>query len=440
MRRALTNMIKQSTPKKRSKPHPKSTASRAKVTNRVVDAMGPYSIVWDTAVAGFCVRQWAAATTYAVKTRARGRQVTLVIGQHGSPWTPDTARAEAKRLLGEIAAGADPASERTREREMPLFSKLASRFMAEYVDKNTKPTTKIGYEVLIRLHMVPALGTRRLDAITDTDIERLHEKISAKSPTQANRTVAVLSKMFAWAIKRKIMPAGSLNPAKGVERNDERQSQRFLSSEEIARLGDAMAAAEADNSEHPSAINALRLLVLTGARKSEITTAKWSYYDAERGLLLLPDSKTGAKPIYLSPAALTVIDGLPRIEGNQYMLTGHVTGGHIVGLHRAWARVRKTAGLDGVRIHDLRHSFASTAAARGGSLLMIGKLLGHAQAVTTQRYAHLAADPLRELNDQAGKHIADALDRNRPAALAPASTDAQPTKTGEVIALHKRVG
>jgi integrase len=184
--------------------------------------------------------------------------------------------------------------------------------------------------------------------------------------------------------------------------------ERFLSPKEIAQLATALAA-EVDQTGNPYPAAAIRLLLLTGARRSEIVGLRWSYVDVERRCLHLPDSKTGAKVIFLSPPALELLTRLPRDTANPFVFPGKRAASGIVGVDKIWFRVRAAAGLPDVRLHDLRHSFASMAAGGGLSLPVIGALLGHKHAATTARYAHLAADPLKAANDLIGKRIAEAM-------------------------------
>jgi integrase len=214
-------------------------------------------------------------------------------------------------------------------------------------------------------------------------------------------TVGLLGGILTFAVERGLRPD---NPVRGVKRFRDKKFERFLSPSEMAQLGDALSAAQQDG-ESPFAVAAIRLLVLTGARKSEILTLKWDYVDTERGCLRLPDSKTGAKVIPIGAAALEALSDIARIEGNPYVLPG-LEGRHFVGLQKIWERIRKRAGLEDVRLHDLRHSFASVAVAGGDSLYLVGKVLGHQQASTTERYAHIAHDPLRAVADKTAAHIA----------------------------------
>ena len=242
-----------------------------------------------------------------------------------------------------------------------------------------------------------------MDEVRGGDIGKLHFKHRA-TPYQANRLLALLSKMFNWSGRR-----GDKNPCVGVERFPEHKRRRYLSSAELARLGAALTRAEQERLTSPYVIAAIRLLVFTGARLNEILTLRWEHVDLERGSLNLSDSKTGAKTIYLNGAAQRLLSALPRVEANPFVVPGERKGKHLVNLEKPWRRIRELAQLPDVRLHDLRHSFASIGAGAGLGLPIIGALLGHAQASTTHRYAHLAADPLRQAADLIGERLSAAM-------------------------------
>ncbi len=211
-----------------------------------------------------------------------------------------------------------------------------------------------------------------------------------------------------WCEDQGHRPEGT-NPCRKIQRYAETKRERFLQPAELARLGAALDHAATSHLASEHALAALRLLILTGARLSEILTLEWSFVDIDRKALFLPDSKTGKKPIALSEAAIEVLTALPRYATNPYVIVGHRHGMHLVNLQKPWQSVRTLAKLDGLRIHDLRHTFASVAVASGGSLPEIGALLGHSQPQTTQRYAHLGNDPVRAITERTGRKLVEAM-------------------------------
>jgi integrase len=372
---------------------------RGKITKRAVDALRPAAdgrelVLWDIDLAGFGVRvQRGGAKTYILKYRAgKGRAAPLrklTIGKHGSPWTPDQARAEAKRLSGLVAHGKDPADARASAKAAPTVADLAQRFLVEHAEAKRKASTAAEYRRLLEKVILPALGMRKVADLTRAEINKLHHA-NRSTPYQANRTLAVMSKMMSLSEQLGLRPDNS-NPCRNVEKFAERKRERFLSADELSRLGDVLT--RYDGSPYYAA--AIKLLVFTGARLGEVLGLQWQWIDFERGETRLPDSKTGAKTIHLPPPALAVLADLRRVEGNPYVIVGGVASAALVNLEKPWRAIRKAAGLEDVRLHDLRHAFASVAAASGMGLPIIGKMLGHSQAQTTQRYAHLASDPVK---------------------------------------------
>lgn len=247
------------------------------------------------------------------------------------------------------------------------------------------------------------LGTLKIIDVTRADVVELHQGLK-ETPYQANRVLGVLSIMFTLADTWGVRTDG-INPCWKVKRYKEVKRERYLTPDELARLGKVLREADGE----PEAATCIRLLLLTGCRLGEIQTLKWDYVDVRAGVLRLPDSKTGAKVVPVGKAVLDVLVGLPRIEGNPYVITGKVEGQYLTDIQKPWRRLRARAGLDTLRIHDLRHSFASDALQLGADLTMIGRLLGHTQVQTTARYAHLKTDPIRETANTVASAIASAL-------------------------------
>jgi integrase len=385
-----------------------------RITKRAVDAAKARktdSYLWDPELPGFGLKVTPTGRkVYLVQYRLggrKGRTRRVTIGQHGQI-TPTFARDEAKRLLGEVAAKRDPASERDKAKADRSLAVVLDQFMAEHVRPKLKASTAEGYQRVARLYVLPRLGHHAIGEVNRGGIARLHHEMRSK-PYQANSTLAMLSKFFGWAEKHGLRPDGS-NPCRHVEKYREGRRERFLSQAELGRLGDALREAEQDKSCSPWIIAAIRLLALTGARRNEILTLRWKHVSEEHECLLLPDSKTGRKTIRLNAPALAVLHKIPRLEGNPCVICGEKPGRHLVNLEKPWRRIRAAANLDGVRLHDLRHSFASVGASGGQSLVIIGKMLGHSQPATTARYAHLADDPVRAASEAIGRYIASAME------------------------------
>jgi integrase len=306
-----------------------------------------------------------------------------------------------------VRCGADPAAQREQRRQAPTVAELAADYLQEHLIPKARASTVKEWGRLLDRIILPRLGSRKVEDVTAVDVENLHRALRA-TPVTANRVVTLLSALMMHAERRHLRPPGS-SPCRWIEKYPEKKRERFLTSAGMARLGDALAEAERDGSELPSAILAIRLLALTGMRRGEVLGLRWEYVDLERGLLSLPDSKTGPKAIQISDSVLELLARAPRLEDNPYVIFGERRGAPLVGIQKAWRRLLRRAGLDRLRLHDLRHSYASFGAAAGLGLFMIGKLLGHHQASTTQRYAHLADDPARMAANRVSGDIAAAL-------------------------------
>jgi len=414
------------------------------ITKRRVDALKKADreyFVWDSDLKGFGLRvQPTGEKSYVVKYRAgSGRNVPtrrLTLGQTRK-LTPHEARRLAKLTLGSVAHGLDPAAQKAADRRAASLRELAELFLTDHVEAKRKPATGSHYRDILERIVLPELGTRQGEKVTTADLARLHVRMK-KRPYQANRMLAVVGSLYTFASRRRLVSSG-FNPARGIDRYPEKGRERFLTADELGRLGDAIREAETvglpwtvdekkPTAKHvpkeakrrtiidPFAAAAIRLLILTGARLREILKLKWQHVDLERGLFLLPDSKTGAQSIILNAPALAVLSELKRVGA-------HVIASQSAGterekpradLNRPWRSIAKRAGLVGLRLHDLRHSFASVGAGAGLGLPIIGKLLGHARASTTQRYAHLDTDPLRRASDHIGARLVAALGEPHP--------------------------
>lgn len=408
---------------------------KGRVTKRAVDALEcppgkDRAFLWDDALAGFGVAAFASGKkVYVVQYRSNGRSRRATIGDHGR-LTPDEARREARKLLGAVETGSDPIEDRRAARAVRTFDQVAEEFLEIHARAKRKARTAEEYRRVLELHVLPALGAKRIVDVKRADVAKIHAKM-ASTPAVANKVLAIISAAWNWAARRDEVVAGS-NPAQGIEFYRIQSRERFLGTEELARLGDALRRGETEGlpwtvdegkstARHaprpenrrivldPFAAAAIRLLLFTGARLREILHARWEQVDFERGLLNLPDSKSGKKSIILSAPALAVLASLPRIAGNPHIVPGKTDGQPRTDLKRPWAAVTTAAGLEGMRIHDLRHSFASVGASAGMGLPIVGKLLGHSRPETTARYAHLDADPLRKAADAIAATITDAM-------------------------------
>ncbi len=382
---------------------------RAKITKRLLDSLPAPAAgevkVWDTELRGFVVRVRSSGRRwFAVEWMRERRTRRLSLGEFGSV-TVDQARERAKAILGRVAHGEDPATERAGERAAPTVAELARRYMEEHAGPKKKQSSVEGDERNLRLYVLPALGRRKVIAIGLREVADLHHSLRAK-PVQANRVLALVSKMLNLAETWGLRPLHS-NPCPRIGRYRESRRERFLSGTELRRLGEALSAVEQDRSEDPAAVLAIRLLLLTGARRDEILSLRWQDVDLETGTLNLPDSKTGKKSIPLGPAAVELLAAAPRFEGCPYVLPGRRRPeARFVGLQRPWTRVRARAGLGDVRLHDLRHSFASVGVAANLGLPVLGAILGHRHPATTARYAHLDDDPRRAAAARISNQIA----------------------------------
>lgn len=379
----------------------------AKLTKRTVESHPPGEkdiVLWDTEIKGFgCKITPKGKRSYFLYYRNEsGTQRRPRIGTHGQI-TCEQARKQAQEWLHEVSQGSDPSQERKNKRRAPTIAALCIKFLDDHSSQHNKPGTHYNYERIIDRFILPAWGARKVHEITRKDVTELHNRLK-DTPYQANRVLGLISKMMNLAEAWEMRPDNS-NPTLHVQKNKERKRKRYLTADELARLSIALNEAEETSTEMGSVVAAIRLLIATGCRLSEILTLQWDWIDFDRRRIDLPDSKTGEKVIHLNGLALEILSNLEHQPDNPYVIVGAKPGQHLVNLQKPWRRIRKQAGLEDLRIHDLRHSYASFAVGLGQDLHMIGKLLGHTQAQTTHRYAHLADDPVKAANDSVGDAI-----------------------------------
>jgi integrase len=351
-------------------------------------------------VRGFGARQTAAgARSFVLNYRFDGQERRLTIGAFPT-WSAVQAREEARRLRREIDQGVDPLAQRAAEREAPTIARLAERYVEEHLPRK-RPGSARDDKAMLKGWILPALGNKKVASVRPADIEALHTKITKTGArTRANRVTALLSTMLSLAVRWEIV---GRNVARGaVQRNPETKRRRYLQSDEIARLSTALAAAPSQD-----AADAIRILSLTGARKTEVLAATWGQFDLKAGTWSKPAESTKQKADHDTPLGAAVLEILTRRKvtaNSEYVFPSRDSKGYL-NIRTTWETVRKTAGLEDVHLHDLRHSFASILVSGGASLPLIGALLGHANPSTTARYAHLFMDPQRAAVERVGSII-----------------------------------
>lgn len=418
----------------------------AKITKTLVDGLQPKDtqyLVHDTLLKGFGIRVTPTGyKSFIIDYRPGegGRRVLkkrMVIGVVGKI-TCEQARAIARKKLAQVQLGKNPAAEREQKRRMLTFAEMAQRYLSEEAPRRLKRGTITNYEINLRRHANPVIGGTKISELTRSDLIAMHNEIGTKSRIMANRTLETASAVFRYAQEIGIMPEGH-NPTKGIRSFKEQRRERYLSEDEFMRLGGALELAEtvgipwayqakanqskhAVKAEHQSttfssvAIDAIRMLIFTGCRLREILDLTWKEVDLERGLLFLADSKTDARVVVLNNLAQDILNQQPRSSSFVFPSEFKATGENgeledkpLADLNKPWRAVRRHAGIEDVRLHDLRHSFASVGASAGMGLPIVGALLGHKQAATTERYAHLDASPLREASDRIAAKIASSM-------------------------------
>ena len=365
------------------------------ISRRTVEALpaAKDTVYWDNELMGFGVRVYPSETkVYMVQSRGPGGLKRVTVGRHGVI-SADRARRRAALIIARIKAGEAPlAAPMAREATGPTVADLAERYFREHVAVRCKPSTAKLHRRVVRRHILPAFGKLPVAAIGREHVTDLHYRLR-HVPAMANQVIVTLSRILNQAEIWGLVPEGG-NPCRFVVKYRQRKRERFLTEEEFRRLGRVLATLEATGRVPVYAAAAIRLLMLTGCRRNEILTLRWEDVHLDVNELRLRDSKTGPRTVPLSPAAVKVLAGLPRAAGNPWVIAGRRPGARLSDFNSHWYRVRSRAELEDVRLHDLRHSFASRALALGESLPMIGKLLGHTKIQTTARYAHLARDSI----------------------------------------------
>lgn len=374
------------------------------VVGRLPPAPGPGPVYYfDQVLKGFAVRVSPnGVKAFLVQGRVGGRLQRIALGRFPTI-SPEDARKRASAILNNMAEGKSP----ERARDKLTTGEALDQWLAVHVEHKLKPRTAEDYRRIVWQTLRPLFGDRPIAEIERADLAKLHHDKSA-TPRRANYILATARSFFSFCEDQGYRPENS-NPGKRIKHYPENRRERFLSADELARASAAIDAAERGGVVSIFAAAGLRLCILTGARQGEIRNLTWREVDLERRLLLLEDSKTGRRPIFLNEPAVAVLESLPRVTGNPHVIVGVKEGEPYKNLTRAWSKVRSRAGLGDVRLHDLRHTYASFGASESLSLPILGRLLGHRVPATTARYAHLANDPVRAAGEKIGARLAEIM-------------------------------
>ena len=386
-------------------------SSSEKLTKKKIDAASysgkgkQFCAFWDSAIPGFGLRVFPTGRkAFIVKYRALGRQRMQTVGTYGN-MTLDEARRRVREILVEVQKGGDPATDKVEASRIPPFSKFADI----YLERHAKPHKKTWKtdEARINKYLKPEWGTRRLDSIHKTDVVALHQKIGSKQKHkyEANRVLALVSKILECAIEWGVLPEETANPTKRVKTYREIKRDRWVKIDEMPRLVKAI---DAESNVYVRA--AFWLYMLTGMRKRELLGVRWDWVDTTEKEVRLPDTKANRiHYVPLSEPALAILNGLPRLEGNPHVFPGRIGGQSLVNVDKAWRRIRKAAGVEDLRLHDLRRTVGSWMAQSGNSLLVIQKALNQTTDHATRVYARMSEDPVRKALEDHGRHLMEVI-------------------------------
>ncbi len=389
-----------------------------KLTQRDINAFtyrGGWDVRWDSAVPGLGLRIYPSGKkAFLVSYRIRGRKRRMALGAYGAI-TLDQARRQARRVLVQVQEGRDPLEERQRVAQGETFGDLIKKYVTDYAkgprfpEKPRKKTWRTDENRLDR-HVPEAWKGRKVDGITRWEVDRLHNQVGVKYPYEANRLLALLSKIFRLAKVWGFIDPSADNPVEGIERFKEQKRKRWVKPEELPALAKAI-----DTEPNIYVRAVLWLYMLTGARKTELLEAKWDDVDWSRGQLRLLETKSGEEQtVALNAPALAILQALPRQEGNPHILPGAKKGHHLVNIDKPWHRIRKAAGLEAVRLHDLRRTTGSWLAQAGVDLNRIKDALRHANISTTLIYARLGDDAVKPAMEEHGRRLLKAAGKSAP--------------------------
>ena len=419
-----------------------------KLTKRFVESVKPTmedQVIFDHEIPGFGLRVLPSGVrSYLVQYRNKqGRSRRLTIGKHGKV-TADNARKDALRIFDAVRGGKDPVAERRAYIDAPIVNDLLDRYIAEHVEKRNRPRTREEIKRLVERHIRPQLGRHKVGAVTRQDVAKLHRELEA-TPRQANFVLAVCSKAFSLAEAWSMRAEGS-NPCTKIERNPENARERFLSADELGRLGATLRQAESiglpwkvgprrPTSKHLAkpenrrtlysriTTAAIELLLFTGCRLSEVLNLRWDQVDFETGTITLSETKAGRPQVVVMNAeARQVLKQLRKSKGSDWVLPSTSDAKRPLSktaIEAAWQRIRSVAKLDDVRLHDLRHTVGTYAGQSGANAFLVRDLLRHKTLAMTGRYVNRADDPVRLLSDQVGERIAAGLAGRKAAEVVP---------------------
>ncbi|MGP0093333.1 MAG: tyrosine-type recombinase/integrase [Xanthobacteraceae bacterium] len=425
-----------------------------KLTKRFVESLKPAAkdqVIFDAEIAGFGVRVVPSGMrSYLVQYRnASGRSRRLTIGKHGKV-TADGARKDALRIFDAVRSGKDPVAERRAYIDAPIVNDLLDRYVAEHVEKRNRPRTREEVKRLVERHIRPQLGRHKVAAVTRQDVAKMHRMLEA-TPRQANFVLAVCSKAFSLAELWAMRPEGS-NPCTRIERNREHARERFLSAEELERLGDALRRAETEglpwkvNERKPKAkhlpkpenrrtlyprVNtaAVELLLYTGCRLSEVLNLRWDQVTFADCKITLDETKAGRRQVVaMNAPAQRVLTALFKAKRSSWVLPSTSDAQRPLSkaaIEAAWQKIRTAAGIEDVRLHDLRHTVGTYAGQSGANAFLVRDLLRHKSIAMTGRYVNQADDPVRTLSDQVGERIAAGLAGRKEGEVVPLNPGAQ---------------
>jgi integrase len=363
---------------------------------------------WDDAAPGFGVRIYPSGRkAFVLSYRADGRKRLMTLGDYGV-LTLEQARARTLREKASILDGGDPLDLRNRNRQAQTIAELSDLYLSRYAVRKKSAEAD---ERRIRQWLKPKWGSRQAKSLRRDEIAAEHAELGESIEYEANRRLALLRRMLNLAKQWGVVEESWPNPATGIPMHPERSRDRWVRADELPRLADAI-----DQEPNVYIRSALWLYLLTGMRKSELLTARWADIDWDRRELRLGETK-GGQPHYvpLSPAALAIVQAIPRQDGNPYLLAGARAGQHLVNVALAWGRIRKRAGIEDVRLHDLRRTAGSWLAQAGNDLHLVGSILGHRNLSTTRIYARLGQDVMHRALDEHGVRIMAAARKNQPA-------------------------